>query len=203
MSWLKFRVIMLQTQLSDEALVKKYLEGSEDALEALIKRHQEKIFSYVYVLVKDEQVANDVFQDTFFKIVRTLKNGKYNEEGKFIQWAMRIAHNLSIDHFRFKKRMPMSRSRDDFDIFDTLGMEDENAEDKMIEDQIKKDVVNLIDHLPEDQKEVLKMRMYFQMSFKEIADETGVSINTALGRMRYALINLRKLVEKRNIQLTV
>ena len=194
---------MVRTQLSDQALVKQYLEGSEDALEALIKRHQERIFSYIYMLVKDESVANDVFQDTFMKIVRTFKNGKYNEEGKFIQWAMRIAHNLSIDHFRHAKRMPMARSKDDYDIFETLGMEDESAEEKMIQDQIRCDVVKLIDHLPKDQKEVLKMRLYFEMSFKDIAEETGVSINTALGRMRYAIINLRKLVAEKNIQLKV
>jgi RNA polymerase sigma-70 factor (ECF subfamily) len=194
---------MVKTQLSDEALVKRYLEGSETALEALIRRHEEKIFSYILVIVKNESVANDVFQDTFLKIIRTLKNGKYNEEGKFIQWAMRIAHNLSIDHFRHAKRMPMTRSREDFDIFDTLGMEDESAEEKLIASQIKKDVVKLIDRLPEDQKEVLKMRLYFQMSFKEIAEETNVSINTALGRMRYAVINLRKMVKEKNIQLSL
>lgn len=194
---------MNQTQLSDKALIRQYIEGSEIALEALILRHKERIFSYIYMLVKDEQVANDVFQDAFMKIIRTFKNGKYNEEGKFIQWAMRIAHNLSIDHFRHAKRMPLSRSREDYDVFATIGMEDENMEDRLIDDQIKSDVAKLVDHLPEDQREVLKMRIYFEMSFKDIADETGVSINTALGRMRYALINLRKLVAEKNIQLTV
>jgi RNA polymerase sigma-70 factor (ECF subfamily) len=194
---------MIGTQLSDEALVRQYLAGSEASLEALIRKHEEKIFSYILVIVKNESVANDVFQDTFLKIVKTFKSGKYNEEGKFIQWAMRIAHNLSIDHFRFAKRMPMTRSREDFDIFDTLGMEDESMEEKLISSQIKSDVVKLIDRLPEDQKEVLKMRLYFEMSFKDIAEETNVSINTALGRMRYALINLRKMVKDKNIQLTL
>lgn len=193
---------MIKTQLSDEELVRKYLEGSEIALEALIKRHEQRIFSYVYTIVKNESVANDVFQDTFLKIVRTLKSGKYNEEGKFIQWSMRIAHNLAIDHFRHAKRMPLSRGGEDYDIFDTLNLQEENTEDKLIRDQIKKDVVKLVEHLPKDQKEVLKMRMFFEMSFKDIAEETNVSINTALGRMRYALINLRKIAEEKNIQLT-
>jgi len=194
---------MIKTQLSDEVLVKQYLQGSEIALEALIKRHEQRIYSYIYTIVKNEHIANDVFQDTFMKIVKTLKGGKYNEEGKFINWSMRIAHNLAIDHFRHKKRMPLVRGGEDYDIFDTIDMKEESMEDKMIYSQIKKDIVKLVDYLPADQKEVLKMRMYFEMSFKDIAEETNVSINTALGRMRYALINLRKLAEEKNIQLTM
>lgn len=194
---------MIKTQLSDEVLVKQYLQGSEIALEALIKRHEQRIYSYIYTIVKNETIANDVFQDTFMKIIKTLKGGKYNEEGKFINWSMRIAHNLAIDHFRHKKRMPLARGGEDYDIFDTIDMKEESMEDKMIHSQIKKDIVKLVDHLPADQKEVLKMRMYFEMSFKDIAEETNVSINTALGRMRYALINLRKMADERNIQLTM
>lgn len=193
---------MIQEKISDKLLIERYLSGQESALESLIKRHQERVYSYVYMIVKDEQIANDVFQDTFMKVVTTLKDGRYNEEGKFIQWVMRIAHNLSIDYFRFKKRMPTTSGGPTFDIFDTIGLDDDSIEEKMIEDQIRVDVKNLIDYLPEDQKEVLKMRFYFEMSFKDIAEETNVSINTALGRMRYALINLRKIAEKRKIQLS-
>ncbi|MBD78715.1 MAG: RNA polymerase subunit sigma-24 [Crocinitomicaceae bacterium] len=194
---------MIKTHLSDEQLVSQYLSGSEVAIEALIKRHEQRIYSYIYTIVKDEHIANDVFQDTFIKIVRTLKGGKYNEEGKFINWSMRIAHNLSIDHFRHKKRMPLSRGGEDYDIFDTLDLKEESTEDKLIYSQIKTDIVKLVEYLPNDQKEVLKMRLYFEMSFKDIAEETNVSINTALGRMRYALINLRKMAIDKKIQLTM
>ncbi|MCB0480358.1 MAG: sigma-70 family RNA polymerase sigma factor [Flavobacteriales bacterium] len=193
---------MIQEKVSDRLLIEHYLAGKESALESLIKRHQERVFSYIYTIVKDEQVANDVFQDTFVKIVTTIKDGRYNEEGKFIQWAMRIAHNLSIDHFRFAKRMPTTSGGPDFDIFDTIGLEDESTEGKLVDAQIKEDVKKLIEYLPEDQKQVLKMRFYFEMSFKDIAEETNVSINTALGRMRYALINLRKIAKSKSIQLT-
>ena len=190
------------TKTDDSVLIRRYLEGNENALEQLILKHKDRVFGYVYLIVKDHEIANDIFQDTFMKVVNTMKKGKYNEEGKFIQWVLRIAHNLAIDHFRFKKRMPTTSGGEDYDIFDLLGLEDENMEEKLIHKQIKTDVVKLIDYLPKDQAEVLKMRMFFEMSFKDIADETNVSINTALGRMRYALINLRKLVKERNIQLS-
>ena len=190
------------TKTDDSVLIRRYLEGNENALEQLILKHKDRVFGYVYLIVKDHEIANDIFQDTFMKVVNTMKKGKYNEEGKFIQWVLRMAHNLAIDHFRFKKRMPTTSGGDDYDIFDLLGLEDENMEEKLIHKQIKTDVVKLIDYLPKDQAEVLKMRMFFEMSFKDIADETNVSINTALGRMRYALINLRKLVKERNIQLS-
>ncbi|UTW62128.1 sigma-70 family RNA polymerase sigma factor [bacterium SCSIO 12741] len=192
----------MNSHLDDRILVREYLEGKEAALEKLIKKHQERVYSYIHLIVKDEFIANDIFQDTFIKVVNTLKNGRYNEEGKFIQWVLRIAHNLSIDHFRNLKRMPMQRGTEEFDIFDTLGLEDENMEEKMIYGQIQKDVVKLLELLPEEQRTVLRMRIFCEMSFKEIAEETNVSINTALGRMRYALINLRKLVKNKNIQLT-
>ncbi len=193
---------MNTSKTKDSILIRNYLEGDELSLEKLILKHKDRVFGYIMMIVKDQDLANDIFQDTFMKVVNTMKKGKYNEEGKFIQWVLRIAHNLSIDHFRFKKRMPTTSGGEDFDIFDILGMEDENMEEQLISSQIKQDVVELMNKLPKDQLEVLKMRLYFEMSFKDIAEETGVSINTALGRMRYALMNLRKLVKERNIQLS-
>lgn len=188
---------------NDECLVRRYIAGEEIALEKLISRHQERVYSYIMMLVRDESLANDIFQDTFFKVIRTIKSGGYNEEGRFIQWVMRIAHNLSIDYFRGKKRMPTTSGGPDFDIFDILGLEDESFEDKVAQKQILEDVKRMVENLPDEQREVVKMRMYFEMSFKDIAEETGVSINTALGRMRYALINLRKMMERKHIQLTL
>ena len=190
------------TKIDDSILIRSYLEGDEKSLEKLILKHKDRVFGYVYLIVKDHDIANDIFQDTFMKVVNTMKKGKYNEEGKFIQWTLRIAHNLAIDHFRFKKRMPTTSGGEDYDIFDLFGEEDENMEEKLISDQVKSDVVKLMEHLPKDQLEVLKMRLFFEMSFKDIAEETNVSINTALGRMRYALMNLRKLVKERNIELS-
>jgi RNA polymerase sigma factor (sigma-70 family) len=187
---------------SDQELVRQYIAGDHSSLEALVKKHQSKIFSYIMLIVKDRHLAEDIFQDTFIKVINTLKAGSYNEEGKFLPWVMRIAHNLVIDHFRKAKRMPMVENSEDYDIFETLKIYDENIEDKIIIEQIHKDVKRLIEYLPEEQKEVLKMRHYSDMSFKEIADQTNVSINTALGRMRYALINLRKIVDEKSIILT-
>jgi RNA polymerase sigma-70 factor (ECF subfamily) len=188
---------------SDATLVSNYLSGSEAALELLINRHKQRIYSFIYSKVLDRDVTEDIFQDTFFKIIRTLKKGSYNEQGKFLPWAMRIAHNLVIDHFRRNKRMPkFNSSRSDFDIFDVIDNGEKTVEETIITSQIHHDVKGLIDELPEDQKDVLVMRIYREMSFKEIAEITGVSINTALGRMRYALINLRKVIEKNDIILT-
>lgn len=187
---------------SDQELVRQYIAGDHSSLEALVKKHQSKIFSYIMLIVKDRHLAEDIFQDTFIKVINTLKAGSYNEEGKFLPWVMRIAHNLVIDHFRKSKRMPMVENSEDYDILETLKIYDENIEDKIIIEQIHKDVKKLIEYLPEEQKEVLKMRHYADMSFKEIADQTNVSINTALGRMRYALINLRKIVDEKSIILT-
>ncbi len=187
---------------SDQELIRLFISGDHNALEVLINRHQRKLFSYIIIIVKDKHLAEDIFQDTFIKIINTLRAGSYNEEGKFLPWAMRIAHNLIIDFFRKSKRMPFRENSEEYDLFETLKVYDETIEDKIIVAQIHEDVKKLIEHLPEEQKEVLKMRHYDEMSFKEIAHHTDVSINTALGRMRYALINLRKLIKENNIILT-
>ena len=192
---------MKKELIQDAELVSNYINGDENALSILIQRHKQKIYSFIYSKVYDRDITEDVFQDTFIKVIRTLKRGKYNEEGKFLPWVMRIAHNLVIDHFRRNKRMPTFKNTDEFDIFSVLGDGELNAEKLLVKEQILSDVRNLINELPEDQKEVLMMRMYKDMSFKEISENTGVSINTALGRMRYALINLRKLIEKYNMVL--
>lgn len=193
---------MEQLQIKDSILVKNYIDGNEKALEILINRHNQRITSFIYSKVLDRDVAEDIFQDTFIKVIKTLKRGKYSEEGKFLPWVMRIAHNLVIDHFRKNKRMPKFEGSDDFNIFSVIKDEKLNAEKQIIKDQIESDLTLLIDELPDDQKEVLIMRIYKDMSFKEISENTDVSINTALGRMRYALINLRKIVERKNIVLT-
>ncbi len=186
----------------DSLLISKYIQGEEFALEILIKRHQQRLFSFIYSKVKDRDVTEDIFQDTFIKVIRTLKRGRYNEEGKFLPWIMRIAHNLIIDYFRKSNRMPSFKNTDEFDIFSVLSDGVFNAENRLINDQIHTDVRALVEELPEEQKQVLLMRIYNDMSFNEISENTGVSINTALGRMRYALINLRKLIEKNKIILT-
>lgn len=183
----------------DSVLVNNYINGNEKSLEILIIRHKQRIFSFILSKVSDREVAEDIFQDTFVKVINTLKRGAYSEEGKFLPWVMRISHNLIIDHFRRNKRLPKFNNTNDFDIFDVLSDDMLSAENQIIKSQILDDVRNLIEELPDDQKEVLLMRMYRDMSFKEIAENTDVSINTALGRMRYALINLRKLIEKHNI----
>jgi len=185
--------------ITDSILVSEYIEGKEASLALLIKRHQQRLMSFIYSKVKDRDTAEDVFQDTFIKVIRTLKKGNYNEEGKFLPWVMRIAHNLVIDHFRKTNRMPSFKNTDEFDIFSVLGDGNLNAEKQMIQEQIYNDVRELIKELPEEQKEVLVMRLYKNMSFNEISENTGVTINTALGRMRYALINMRKLIEKHKI----
>lgn len=195
---------MKAAAISDQDLIAKYLDGNEKSLEKLIFRHKRKVYSYIMMVVKDDQVADDIFQDTFIKVINTIRSGAYKEEGKFIQWVMRIAHNLIIDYFRRAKRIPMvNNSNDDFDIFDVVRIADPSIEEHIITEQIHQDVRALIELLPDEQKEVLVMRHYDNMSFKEIADVTNVSINTALGRMRYALINLRKIVREKNIILSV
>jgi RNA polymerase sigma-70 factor (ECF subfamily) len=194
---------MKAAAISDQELIAKYLNGNEKSLEKLIYRHKRKVFAYIMMVVKDDQVADDIFQDTFIKVINTFRSGSYKEEGKFIQWVMRIAHNLIIDHFRRAKRLPLvNNSNDDYDIFDMVRITDPSIEEQIIMDQIHEDVRSLIEFLPAEQKEVLMMRHYDNMSFKEIADATDVSINTALGRMRYALINLRKIVKENNIILS-
>jgi RNA polymerase sigma-70 factor (ECF subfamily) len=190
-------------ELSDKELVESYLNGNQSSFEILLSRHQSRVFAYIQMLVKDRQLADDIFQDTFIKVIRTLKGGNYNEEGKFIQWVMRIAHNLIIDHFRKSRRLPMADTGpDDYRMADKLGLTDKSIEEQMITEQIHDDVRKMIDLLPEEQREVLYLRLYAEMSFKDIADMTNVSINTALGRMRYALINMRKMVKERNVSLT-
>ena len=188
--------------IEDAILVSNYLKGDEGALETLIIRHKQKIYSFIYSKVYDRDVAEDIFQDTFIKVIRTLKRGAYNEEGKFLPWVMRISHNLVIDYFRKNNRMPKFANTDEFSIFSVLSDTSLNAETSIIKEQVETDVRRLVDELPEDQREVLLMRIYEDLSFKDISDKTGVSINTALGRMRYALINLRKIIEKHNIILT-
>ena len=195
-------MIMQKEIISDAQLVSNYIRGDESALEVLVTRHKQRIYSFIYSKVFDRDISEDIFQDTFIKVIKTLKRGKYNEEGKFLPWVMRIAHNLVIDHFRKNSRMPKFDNSGDFNIFSVISDNSLNAEKSIIKGQVEADVRRLIDELPEDQKEVLIMRMYKDMSFKEISERTGVSINTALGRMRYALINMRKVIEKHNIVLT-
>ena len=184
---------------NDALLVKQYIEGNENALAKLIERHQSKIYGFIYSKVMDRDVTEDIFQDTFIKVIKTLKTGSYSEEGKFLPWVMRISHNLIVDHFRKSKKMTFQRETEEFSIFSIITDSAPNIESKIINTQIINDLKKLIEELPDDQKEVLNMRIYEDLSFKEISDMTGVSINTALGRMRYALMNLRKIIEKNNI----
>ncbi len=189
-------------EITDAQLVNNYISGDEKSLEILINRHQSKIYGFIYSKIPDREVSNDIFQDTFIKVIKTLKASSYNEEGKFLPWVMRISHNLIIDHFRKNKKMPMFRETEEFSIFSIMSDDALTIENKIIAEQVVKDVKKLIEELPADQKEVLVMRMYQDMSFKEISEITGVSINTALGRMRYALMNLRKVIDKHQIVLT-
>lgn len=187
--------------VSDQDLVSQYINGHEASLEELIIRHKTKVYTSIYLLVKDTYLAEDIFQDTFIKVINTLKAGKYNEEGKFLPWIIRIAHNLVIDHFRKVKRTPLVTTVEGFDIFEVLKFYDESTEDRIIREQSYSDLRKLIHFLPSEQKEVLIMRHYGELSFREIADITGVSINTALGRMRYALNNLRKMMQPNELNL--
>ena len=187
---------------TDAHLVTRYLNGEEKCLEILINNHKSKIYNFIFSKVMDRDIAEDIFQETFIKVIKTLKNGVYNEEGKFLSWVMRISHNLIIDHFRKSNRMPKFEASDDYDVFQFITDSSPNVESNLIKDQVVTDLQNLITELPEDQKEVLNMRLYKDMSFKEIAEITGVSINTALGRMRYAIINLRKMIDDNQILLT-
>ena len=192
---------MLLIKLSDSELVALYLKGDSKSFEALIQKHKNKIYAFILSKIRNRDLAEDIFQDTFIKVINSLQKGKYNEEGKFLPWVMRIANNLVIDYFRKNKKMRTIAPTDDFDIFDILQDGEKNIEDNLVNNQIHKDLRKLIEHLPEDQKEVLKMRYYAELSFKEISECTGVSINTALGRMRYALINLRKLIDSHQVDL--
>jgi|TARA_B110000211_G_C13802832_1_gene431331 RNA polymerase sigma-70 factor (ECF subfamily) len=185
--------------VSDQSLITRFLTGDNPAFEILFSRHRDRIFTKIFLLVRDRDVANDLFQDVFIKVIQTLRSGKYNEEGKFLPWVLRIAHNASIDHFRRNKRMKLVRSDDNYDVFARIDNGETSVEDQMIQRQEHEGVLDLLDFLPDDQRVVVEMRLQREMSFKEIAEETGVSINTALGRMRYALINLRKVMEERGV----
>ena len=193
---------MADLHIPDSLLVKNYVEGNEKALSTLIKRHESKIYGFIYSKIADRDISNDIFQDTFIKVIKTLKSNSYNEEGKFLPWVMRIAHNLIIDFFRKYKKMPLHRETEDFSVFSIMTDDTLTIENQLIANQVELDIKKLIEELPEDQKEVLVMRMYQDMSFKEISELTGVSINTSLGRMRYALMNLRKVIDKHQIILT-
>ncbi len=192
---------MQVTPLNDQELISKYLGGDERAFEELLSRHKNKIYTSIYLFVKDQSLAEDIFQEVFIKIIDTLRKGKYNHEGKFVQWAMRIAYNMCVDYFRRVKRRPKVSPTETFDIFDVLQTSDDNAEQRIIKSQTHLKVRKLVDMLPPEQREVVILRHYADMSFKEIAKLTRVSINTALGRMRYALINIRKMVEEKEVTL--
>ncbi|MDF2380176.1 sigma-70 family RNA polymerase sigma factor [Nostoc ellipsosporum NOK] len=186
---------------TDNELIHLFTEGNLEALEVLIVRHKDKLYTSILFLVKDKYLAEDIFQDVFIRIIDTMRSGRYTEEGKFLPWAMRIAHNLCVDHFRKVKRTPTIRTGDDKDIFEVLHFTDDTAETAMVKRQSYDRVRNMLDHLPEDQREVIILRHYADMSFKEIAAATNCSINTALGRMRYGLINLRKMMVQKQIAL--
>ncbi len=189
------------SQLEDNQLINVYLDGNEKAFEELLNRHKQKIYTSIYLFVKDQSLAEDIFQEVFIKIIDTLRKGRYNHEGKFSQWASRIAYNLCVDYFRRNKRRPIVEPNEKFDVFDILHSKNDNAEQKLIRTQTHDKIRTLVDMLPDEQREVVILRHYSDMSFKEIAQLTRVSINTALGRMRYALINMRKMVEENNIAL--
>jgi|TARA_B110000914_G_scaffold199538_1_gene190668 RNA polymerase sigma-70 factor (ECF subfamily) len=194
---------MLLSNLSDQELVKEYINGDNFSFEILLHRHKNRVFAFIMSKIKNKDISEDIFQDTYVKVVNSLQKGKYNEEGKFLPWVMRISHNLVIDHFRKQKKMHMIRSNSDFDIFDVIKDNEINIDEKLIKDQVYYDLKSLIELLPIDQKEVLKMRYFEELSFKKIAQTIDVSINTALGRMRYALINLRGLSKKHHVDLHI
>jgi RNA polymerase sigma-70 factor (ECF subfamily) len=190
-----------QTQLTDQEVLQNYMNGNSDSLSVLVERYKDKIFTSIYLLVKDKYLAEDIFQDVFIRIIDTLRAGKYNDEGKFLPWAMRIAHNLCVDHFRKVKRSPSIKTSDDHDIFEVLNFSEAGADQKIMASQSHDRVRKLVDMLPEDQKEVIILRHYADLSFKEISELTNCSINTALGRMRYGLMNLRKMMTEKQIAL--
>jgi len=186
-------------QLNDKDLILSYLDGNQKAFEVLLNRHRNKIYTQIYLFVKDSDLAEDIFQDVFIKIIDTLRKGKYNHEGKFLQWAMRISYNMCVDHFRRSKRRTKVSATETFDIFDVLESSDDNMENTLIKSQLHTKVRKLVDQLPPEQREVVILRHYADMSFKEISQLTRVSINTALGRMRYALINMRKMANEKEL----
>jgi RNA polymerase sigma-70 factor (ECF subfamily) len=188
--------------LSDQLLVDRFVDGDNNSFEVLLHRHKNKIFSYIVMMVRKTQLAEDIYQDTLLKVIKSLQEGKYHDNGKFISWVMRIAHNLIIDHYRKEKQLPtVSNDNYDYPILNSKNLSDKNIEDSLVYEQICTDARNLLDYLPAEQREVVIMRLYGELSFKEIAEQTNVSLNTALGRMRYALLNLRKLIEEKNLSL--
>jgi len=192
-----------QRVANDQDLVQAYIKGDQTAIEVLINRHRNKVFTYILLTVKNQQLAEDLFQETFIKVVQSLRSGKYRDNGRFLSWVIRIAHNLIIDHFRKEKQMnAVSNDDTEVDLFNTSKFSDKNIEEMIVNNQIRSELRSLINDLPRDQREVVLLRHYGELSFKEIAEQTGVSINTALGRMRYALINLRKLINERDLVLT-
>ncbi|MFW6226540.1 MAG: RNA polymerase sigma factor [Bacteroidota bacterium] len=193
---------MNRSKFTDYELVNQFVNGSHNSLEILIHRHKNKIYTYILLMVKNDVLAEDIFQDTWMKVIRSLKRGNYKDNGKFVSWVIRIAHNLVIDHFRKSNQMPtISNDSYESDLFNVQKFSDKNIEDNIVLKQVSKEVRSLIDELPVEQKEVVILRHYLELSFKEIAEHTGVSINTALGRMRYALINLRKAIEEKKLNL--
>ncbi len=189
--------------VDDNLLVQQFVNGDQSAIEMLVSRHKNRVYTYILLIVRNQHLAEDIFQDTFIKVIRSLKTGKYTENGKFISWVLRIAHNLIIDHFRREKLLNTTSNEDsEFDLFNSPRFSDDNIEEQLVFEQIRCDIRRLIDELPDDQRQVIIMRHYLGLSFKEIAERTNVSINTALGRMRYALINLRKIIEAKNLILT-
>jgi RNA polymerase sigma-70 factor (ECF subfamily) len=189
------------SHLTDQELIHLFKEGFSEALETLVLRHKDKLYTSIYLLVKDKYLAEDIFQEVFIRVIDTIRGDRYSEEGKFLPWAMRIAHNLCVDHFRKVKRTPTIKTSDNYDLFEVLHFSEENAEHQIMKTQSHDRVRQLLEMLPEEQKEVLILRHYADLSFKEIADLTNCSINTALGRMRYGLINLRKMMTQKQLKL--
>ena len=190
--------------MNDQDLVQAYIKGDQLAIEILINRHRSKVYTYILLTIKNQPLAEDLFQETFIKVIQSLRAGKYRDNGRFLSWVIRIAHNLIIDHFRKEKQMnSVSNDDSEVDLFNSKKLSDDNIEELIVNSQIKAEIRTLINELPDDQREVVLLRHYGELSFKEIADQTDVSINTALGRMRYALINLRKLIKEKNLSLTV
>ena len=190
--------------LNDNELVQRFIEGDQNSLEVLVHRHKNRIYSYILLIVKNQELAEDIFQDTFIKVIKSLKMGKYHDKGKFLSWVLRIAHNLIIDHYRKQKLLnTVSNDSGEVDLFNNKKLSESTIEETLVFDQTMEDVRRLVDALPEDQRQVVYLRHYCGLSFKEIADQTGVSINTALGRMRYALINMRKMVREKNMSLAL
>jgi len=195
---------MKNTEKTDNELINEFLFGNKQAIEKLIKRYKRKVFTYILMIIKNREVAEDIFQDTFIKVFKSISDGKYVDDGRFVAWIMRIAHNLIIDHIRKEKRLKTVSSNDyQFDIFNHKKYSETHKEQTVIKEEVEADIKKIINELPEEQKQVVIMRHFMEMSFKEIAEETGVSINTALGRMRYAIFNLRKIIEEKKINLLI